>query len=132
MRLYHDGCGGAFTVETTNYSSREVSRRSLLVELLCDAGARRYQMRGEEFHYHHRGDRQEDAVESLGRLVGDLVRFAPHAAVNRGAAALRAGSAQLFAYPNRTAFEEEIRWLLWRRAASSGEQRPGDPPRPGP
>ena len=53
-------------------------------------------------------------------LVQDLARFAPQAAINRGAYYLREGAGEAFVYPSKNAIFEEIVWLLWRMGIRAG------------
>ena len=47
--------------------------------------------------------------------VCDLLSAVPHAALNRGAFALRENQPETATrYPTRNAFAEETAWLLWR------------------
>ncbi len=47
-------------------------------------------------------------------LMQDLLRFAPTAAINCGAASIRDTPDKPFTYPSKTAFYQEIVWLLWQ------------------
>ncbi|MBI5773967.1 MAG: hypothetical protein HZA89_09535 [Verrucomicrobia bacterium] len=66
--------------------------------------------------------RTKDPLKDLTLIVQDLARFAPQAAVNRGAYLLRENAGELFAYPSKHAFHEEITWILWQfsRATQAG------------
>jgi hypothetical protein len=75
----------------------------------------------ERFNFAYLGERRtKSATANFTALVRDLIQFAPHAALNQGAFRLREDPGELFAYPSKSAFYEEIIWLLWR----SGQTRP--------
>ena len=53
-------------------------------------------------------------AENFSKLLRDLMAAAPHAKLNRGAAALSGETPQPFSYPSKNAYHEEIIWSLWR------------------
>ena len=59
--------------------------------------------------------------ENFQLLARDLMTFAPHALVNRGAFYLREGSNRIFEYPSKNAFYEQITWMLWRAQQTDGQ-----------
>ena len=88
----------------------------LLLEVLLARAAMRFQIEGERFRFNYLGDRKRpDVAENFALLVRDMMKFAPHAAVNRGAYLLRENSTG-FEYPSKHAFHEEITWMLWQMA----------------
>ncbi len=52
-------------------------------------------------------------------VVQDLLQFAPEAALNLGAQEIRENSTKPFIYPSKTAFYEEIVWMLWQMSLNS-------------
>jgi len=83
----------------------------------------RFQIEGERFRFKYLGDRKRpDVAENFALLVRDMMKFAPQAAVNRGAYYLRENSSTGFEYPSKHAFHEEITWMMWQmtNAAKQG------------
>lgn len=80
------------------------------------AGGLRFIWQAHEFNYAHLGDRvTRDPTTNLGLFLRDLLSAVPHAALNRGAFALRENQLETGPrYPTRNAFAEETQWLLWR------------------
>ncbi len=80
------------------------------------AGGLRFIWQAHEFHYAHLGDRvSRDPAANFAAFLRDLLSAVPHAALNRGAFALRESQPETGPrYPTRNAFAEETQWLLWR------------------
>jgi hypothetical protein len=80
------------------------------------AGGLRFIWQAHEFNYTHLGDRvSRDPAANFALFLRDLLSAVPHAALNRGAFALRENQpATAPRYPTRNAFAEETAWLLWR------------------
>lgn len=104
------------TVRETRTQEQRVGR--LLLEIILAKAVARFSIKvddqaGALFSY--LGDRKTGSLPgNFALLIQDLCRFAPHAAVNRGAHLTRENPGQLFPYPSKNAFFEEITWLLWR------------------
>jgi hypothetical protein len=109
---------GARTKSTVEYSSREKIRAQPLVEILVRHGTGRFSIEVDESPaalFGCLGERASaDLAANFALLVQDLLTFAPHAIINRGAHCLREKIQPIFSYPSRNAFHDEITWLLWR------------------
>lgn len=87
----------------------------LLLEIFLREGMGRFSVDGREFSYEHLGGRlTDDAAMNFVFFVQDLARNAPHAGLNRGAWAACQKPPELFPYPNKQAFQEELTWMLWK------------------
>jgi hypothetical protein len=99
----------------TEYVHDEEKRHHLCLEIITMRSALRFSAQAERLNYMYLGERRADrAAKNFPLLVRDILRFAPHAAVNSGAFNIREQSARYFDYPTKGAFLEEITWLLWR------------------
>lgn len=118
----YDMVGNPHSTTETEYSTKETSRFQFLLEIIVTGAVLRYsvtvdkgtlfQSLGEEFN--------PKLEESFGVLIRQLTQYAPNAALNRGAYYLRENSGQVFAYPTKNAFFEEIIWLLWKLKQAQG------------
>lgn len=107
-----DSEGG--TYETTSISSVEERNNRLLLEIVVTGAVLRYSVSAERFRFDYLGERRTRSLpENFALLVQYLAAFAPHAMLNRGAFFLKRNE-NLFPYPTKNAFFEEITWLLWR------------------
>ncbi|MBI3881910.1 MAG: hypothetical protein HY301_17845 [Verrucomicrobia bacterium] len=87
-----------------------------LLEIILAGGVQRFQIEGGKMLFNYLGARrQKSEPENFTLLVRDLLQFAPHALPNRGAFFLKQEPPQLFSYPSKNAFFEEIVWMLWRK-----------------
>lgn len=87
----------------------------MLLDLFVNGGATRFSITAEEFTFDHLGTRlTNDLALNFVSLIEDLSQEAPHAALNRGAYLACQKSPELFPYPSKAAFNEEITWMLWR------------------
>jgi hypothetical protein len=94
---------------------KEEQNQHLLLEIFLREGSGRFSVDGAEFTYDHLGGRlTDDPAVNFVFLVQDLVRNAPHAGLNRGACAACQKPPELFPYPSKQAFQEELTWMLWR------------------
>ena len=103
---------------------RNVEERAdrLLLESIVSGAVLRYSISAEKFRFDYLGERRTKSLpQNFALLVQDLAAFAPHAMLNRGAFFLKQNE-NLFPYPSKNAFSEEITWLLWRlkNSASGG------------
>lgn len=95
--------------------TREEQNYHLMLEIILSRRVARYSVKVERFNFAYLGERRTKSVASnFASLVRDLIEFAPHAALNQGAFCLRDNEGELFTYPSKSAFLEEITWLLWR------------------
>lgn len=107
-----DGNGGQTRV--TDYRNVEERNHHLVLEIVVSGAVLRYSVSAEKFRFDYLGERRTKSLpENFALLVQDLAAFAPHAMLNRGAFFLKQNE-NLFPYPSKNAFFEEITWLLWR------------------
>jgi hypothetical protein len=100
--------------------SREEQRLQLVGEIIITDAVLRYSLTAAKFNFVSLGARNmENISANFSLLMRDIIQFAPHAQLNRGAELLRNDATQIFSYPSRNAFQEEIIWLLWQRRKSS-------------
>jgi len=94
---------------------KEDQNRRLMLEIFLRDGLGRFSVDGADFAYDHLGGRlTDDPAVNFVFLVQDLARHAPHAGLNRGACAACQKPPELFPYPSKQAFQEELTWMLWR------------------
>ncbi len=95
--------------------TREEQNFHLLGEIIITGAALRYSFAADTFNFTGLGARRpESLVENFGLFLRDLAQFAPHAGLNRGAAGLARATPEIFSYPTKNAFHEEIVWMLWQ------------------
>ena len=96
-------------------SSREEEHHHLLLDLFLKDGSTRYSATADDFVFDHLGTRMsEDLSMNFVLLLQDLAGEAPHAGLNQGAFRACQDPPELFPYPSKAAFNEEIIWMLWR------------------
>ena len=94
---------------------KEEQTGHLLLEIFLREGLGRFSVDGAEFAYDHLGGRlTDDPKVNFVFLVQDLARNAPHSGLNRGGYAACQKPPELFPYPSKQAFHEELTWMLWR------------------
>lgn len=114
-------------VLTTEYVQNEERKFHLCLEIITMRSALRFSAQADRLNYMYLVERRADrAAKNFPLLVRDILRFAPHVAVNSGAFNIRERAQRYFEYPTKGAFLEEITWLLWRMkqegwAVSGGE-----------
>jgi len=75
----------------------------------------RFCLNAEKFNFSYLGERKtKDPARNFALLIQDAIQFSPHAARNRGAESIRVDREQVFAYPSKNAFHEEVVWILWQ------------------
>ncbi len=95
--------------------SREEEHYHMMLELFLGDGTKRYSIAADDFVFDHLGTRLSDDLSiNFVFLVQDLAEEAPQAGLNRGAYMACQRPPELFPYPSRAAFNEEITWMLWR------------------
>ena len=119
--------GGVSYETRIDYRTKEGRHERLLLEIVVSRAALRYSINADQsahllFQYLG-GRRTRDLGANFAMLVQDLAKGAPEAALNRGAHYLCENAADVFAYPSKNAFYEEITWLLWQLSKS----QPGGP-----
>jgi hypothetical protein len=89
----------------------------LMLDIFLTGGVMRFQIEAESFQFKYCFDRPDlNLPQKLGLLIQKLAEHAPHAVMNRGAAALRDGHPENTAYASKGALFDESIWLLWRMA----------------
>jgi hypothetical protein len=97
--------------------TKEEETPHLLLDLFLTGGAARYSITAADFSFDHPGGRSsEDLATNFVFLVQELARHAPHAGQNRGAFLACQKPPELFPYPSKQTFNEELTWMLWRIA----------------
>jgi len=92
----------------------------LVLDVFLNGGVMRFQIEAEGFQFKYCFDRPDlNLPQKLGLLIQMLAQHAPHAVMNRGAAALRDGQPENAAYASKAALFDETIWLLWRMAAKA-------------
>ena len=90
----------------------------LMLELILAGGVARYSMIADEFVFNHLGARlTKETARNFEMVVRELADNAGHAGLNRGAYLICQGEKEIFTYPSKAAFFEEIVWFLWRIAS---------------
>jgi hypothetical protein len=99
------------------FSSRESAGWVLRAEILLTRAMVRYSIEAEEFSFACLGERAtRDLAANFCLLLKELMKFAPHAVLNRGATSIGAESPGFVSYPHANVFHQELTWLLWQRA----------------
>lgn len=115
-----DWQGAPHMEEVKEVSTKEEMNYRLLLEIVLTRAVGRYSVTAENFNFIGLGGRRtRNLPENFTLLVRELMKFAPNAMVNRGAACLREGSTETISYPSKNAFFEEIIWLLWKMRQSA-------------
>jgi hypothetical protein len=95
--------------------THEERRFHLLGEIIITGAALRYSFDADKFNFARLGERNMgNTAANFSLFVRDLMQFSHHAMLNRGAEALRANATEIFPYPSKNAFYEEIVWMLWQ------------------
>ena len=85
-----------------------------MADLFMDGGSQRFCIDAERFDFGYLGQRHtSDPAKNLAYLVQDLVQFAPSAGLSRGALQFCNQPDSPHVYPRKSAYLEEIVWLLW-------------------
>ena len=113
--LSNDGFGNPVHEKVREYATRELLQERLILEVILQRAVLRYTVDAEKFNFQYLGERQQSEMSAnLALLVQDIVQYAPHVALNRGAYYLRENQLESFRYPSRNAFDEETIWLLYQ------------------
>jgi hypothetical protein len=98
-----------------NHGARNNDKLHLMLELVLNGGVARYSMIADEFVFNHLGARlTKEMAGNFEMVVRELAENAGHAGLNRGAFLICQGEKEIFTYPGKAAFFEEITWFLWR------------------
>jgi hypothetical protein len=96
-------------------SASQDDQYRLLLEIFLTGGTARYSIAADEFAFDHLGARlTDDPAVNFVLLVQDLAEKAPDAGLNRGAFMACQHPPELFPYPSKAAFNEELTWMLWK------------------
>ena len=88
-----------------------------LLEIVLGGGVARYSLPADEFDFTYLGGRRTPSLaDNFSLLVRDIAQGAPHAGLNRGAFLICEQFAEIFTYPSKAAFFEEMTWMLWQTA----------------
>ena len=86
-----------------------------MADIFLRDGVRRFNIGAGNFDFGYLDKRRTtDLFMNLAFLVRDLAQFAPDAGLNRGAFLLVQQGGELFRYPSKAAYFEEMTWMLWR------------------
>lgn len=100
------------------HESKEERFDHWLVDVVITGGTLRYNVvadRPGSFLFQYLGDRKtRNLATDFKQLIQDLAARAPNATVNRGASCLCQNTEKPFRYPSKTAFYNEMIWLLWK------------------
>jgi hypothetical protein len=106
---------GSFHETPSEARSRQEAHQNLMLEIFLVGGISRYSINGGTFDFAYLEERfTGDLRKDFAFLIQDLVEFAPHAGLNRGAYLASQNAEELFGYPGKSAFYEELVWMLWR------------------
>lgn len=109
--------GAASGVETAAEPRPQGPQLHWLLEIVLRGSAGRYSIKADDFIFNHLAERlTADRGVNFRLLVQDLAQYAPHAGLNRGACLLVENLAEVFTYPSKATFFEELTWVLWRIA----------------
>lgn len=113
---------GSTAIDTTaDVSQREQLKYHLLIEIILTRAVQRYSITADKFKFTYLGDRRTKSLPTnFTLLVRDLIQFAPQAVLNHGAQVLRDNAAEVWSYPSKNAFTEEIIWMLWQMKKNPG------------
>ncbi len=110
--------GGPDESMSTLYYKEEKQHERWFLEIIIRGAGLRFSINSNEVSgnvFQYLGDRQtNNFAANFQLLVRDVSRYAPDATLNRGACSICNNATQPFRYPNRTVFNEEIIWLLWK------------------
>lgn len=107
--------GDPYLDTETDTTIRETKNSHLLVEIILTRAVQRYSVTADKFNFSYLGERRTKSLPTnFTLLVRDLVQFAPQATLNYGAQVLRDNAAEVWSYPSKDAFTEEITWMLWQ------------------
>ena len=113
----YSGDGSSYVEYQTEVNHKEERVVHLLLEIVLTRAVMRYSITADKFDFRYLAERRTKNVsKDFLTLAGDLAKFAPHAGLNRGMTSLLDERGEIFSYPSKNAFFEEIIWMLWRIA----------------
>jgi hypothetical protein len=116
-------------VRPVDHTTREAAHDRHLLEIFLTGGIR-YSINADKapLLFTYLADRRtKDLSHNFNLVVQDLVRHAPHAALNRGANSAAENPDLPFFYPNKIAFYHELIWLLWLASRIQPTEPPETP-----
>jgi len=91
-----------------------------MLDIVLRDAMTRYSIDANAFVFDYAGtEPTQDTPTNFALLVQDLAKSAPHAGLNRGAVLFCKQAEEVFTYPSRAAFFDEITWMLWRIGKSA-------------
>ena len=115
LRDYRKAAHSPAEAAHNNDNARRDERLHLMLELVLAGGVARYSMIADEFVFNHLGARlTKETPRNFEAVVRELSENASHAGLNRGAFLICQNEKEIFTYPSKSAFFEEITWFLWR------------------
>jgi hypothetical protein len=116
-RRQHTGANGVSSQTRPDSGHSIAAGCQLLLEIILDRPASRYQIDAAEFRFKHLIDRPGLSIEEkFIWLVRELRHHAPRAILNAGARRLQEGEETVPIYTYRQVLTDEIVWLLWHRS----------------
>ncbi len=111
-----DGYGGYQPMPRIEYTSKEERTLRFMLDIVLTRAVLRYTLNVDSrIAFLYLGARASmDFGTNATLVMQDIARFAPQAALNRGAYYFREGAGGSLSYPSRGAFQEETSWLLWQ------------------
>jgi hypothetical protein len=111
------------TWHRVEYSSKVSADWFLRAEIILAGAAVRYSIEAEHFTFAPLGEGvTKDLAGNFCLLMRGLAAQAPKALLSRGAASIASEACEFVYYPRKSAFEDDIIWLLWKAQQSSAEQ----------
>lgn len=111
---HHHGDGQTIPDEYETVT-REERNVHLLGEIIITGAALRYSFAANTFNFAGLKARNLNSpVGNFCRFIREMIQFCPHAGLNRGASGLAREAPEIFSYPTKNAFHEEIVWMLWQ------------------
>jgi hypothetical protein len=115
------GLGSGIGTKTViSVEGREQQNYHFLLEIITGRAENRFSIKADSssiYLFQYLGQRRSKSLwENFAMLVQDLTKYAKNAALNSGAYYLKEGSDDVFSYPTKNAFNEEMTWLLWQMA----------------
>jgi hypothetical protein len=114
VQRYH-GSGQVSDEVESDSVTREERNFHLLGEIIITGAALRYSFAADKFDF--AGLKARNLNSPAGNFclfVREMIQFCPHAGSNRGASGLAHKAPEIFSYPTKNAFHEEIVWMLWQ------------------
>lgn len=113
--------GGSFVVHRTKVTHEHTDRVEMMLDLFTNRAPHRWRIEATKFNYETLGPRASHSkYENFNLLATEVLGHLPHAGFNIGATAMAETDLDIFQYPDRATFDEELTWLFWQ-----AEEMPG-------